>query len=234
MDEKRCDGREELWKMYDSHVLQGRHHETQRSTVIGLVLAIATGLLGIASLDDSVAGRFDAGIGVLLVALGLFGAGFAAKHYERFNLHMERARGYREALDELLQLPGGKTLVSIKEAADKRHKMAQAGLRRAAPAAKEGQPSAEPAGAEAQPPVGGEEIPAEGGEKDGAKDGAGKGAEKGAEEADKILSRLHHWWLALNLAISAVGLVVIVTALVQKPDAAAPAPKTDLEAGGGR
>jgi hypothetical protein len=109
-----------LWKMYDNHITHGRHHETQRSTIAGLILAVATALLGVASIDKELTGPFDALVGAALVGLGLFGAGFALKQSERWDLHMERARRFRNALDDEL---GGK-LKMLKEAADENHEAA--------------------------------------------------------------------------------------------------------------
>lgn len=147
------DAREELWKMYDNHIVHGRHHEVQRSTVVGLVLAIATALLGIAAIDRQLADLLDAALGLALLGLGIFGAGFAMKHSERWDLHMARARGYRNALDELLT---GHPLKRIKELADYEHNKKYPKLHK---------------------------------------------------------MRLRTWWVALNLGISAVGIVVAVIAL---------------------
>jgi hypothetical protein len=39
----------------------------------------------------------DVPLTLTLVAIGLFRAGFSAKHYERFKLHMARAKAHRDA-----------------------------------------------------------------------------------------------------------------------------------------
>jgi hypothetical protein len=44
---------------------------------------------------------------------------FSLKQYERFSLHMERARTYRDAVDKLVC---GGTIRSLKEEADRRNK----------------------------------------------------------------------------------------------------------------
>ncbi len=53
-----------------------------------------------------------------LTLLGLWGAVFSLKHYERYLLHMSRARQYRNALDALLSDAGIKKL---KQDADTEH-----------------------------------------------------------------------------------------------------------------
>lgn len=155
-----AEAKDDLWKLYSENVAQARHHEAQRSTVVGLILAISTGILGVIALDKGIKPPIDTALALLLVLLGLFGATFSFKHYERFRLHMRRARGYREALDSTL---AGRPLRAIKKAAD-------------------------------------EEIAA----------------------AFPVFSRLrlHHWWVALNLMISTVGLsltFISVFAPIQEP-----------------
>jgi len=56
--------------------------------------------------------------------LGLFGAAFSSKYYERFQLHTNRAKEYRNALDDLLATQGNHSkrfLHSLKKAADQDH-----------------------------------------------------------------------------------------------------------------
>lgn len=118
MDDKDAPSRDVLWKMYQEHCTQGRHHETQRSTVISAVIAIAAALIGIITFDRAIAAPADLPPAFLLVVLGIFGAAFTMKHYERFSLHMERARRYRDALDLLLP---GQPLLRCKKDADLAH-----------------------------------------------------------------------------------------------------------------
>jgi hypothetical protein len=40
------DKSEILWRMYNEHVIMGRHHETQRSTMSQIILAVAGALVG--------------------------------------------------------------------------------------------------------------------------------------------------------------------------------------------
>ncbi|MBY3211776.1 hypothetical protein [Rhizobium laguerreae] len=142
-----------FWKLYSEHCVQGRHHETQRSTVIGVILAVAAAMTGIATFDEALGGATDTAISCFLIFLGLFGAGFSLKHYERFNLHMQRARHYRDALDDLIP---GKPIAVLKDQADKLQKV---------------------------------EFP--------------------------IMSkwRLYYWWVALNFAVSLLGIALFVNVL---------------------
>ena len=106
--------RDVLWKMYQEHCTQGRHHESQRSSVAAALIAVAGAIIGLVTFDDSISG-WDVPLTLLLAAIGAFGALFSAKHYERFSMHMERARAYRDALDETLP---GRPLKPLKVAAD--------------------------------------------------------------------------------------------------------------------
>lgn len=75
--------------------------------------------IGIVTFDKTIAAPADLPLILLLIALGIFGAVFSMKHYERFSLHMERARRYRDALDALLP---GQPLRTLKQKADVAHK----------------------------------------------------------------------------------------------------------------
>jgi hypothetical protein len=104
-----------LWKMYSEHCVQGRYHETQRSTAVGIILAVSAAMIGIITIDKQIAGHGDWPLSLLIMALGLFVAGFSLKHYERFKRHMERASCHRDALDALLL---GMPLKVFKDKAD--------------------------------------------------------------------------------------------------------------------
>jgi len=109
--------RDVLWKMYQEHCTQGRHHETQRSTVAGALIAIAGAVIGLVTFDKTVSPT-DLPLTAFLFVLGAFGAVFSAKHYERFCLHMERARRHRDELDGLLP---SSPLKRLKKEADAKH-----------------------------------------------------------------------------------------------------------------
>jgi hypothetical protein len=69
---------------------------------VSAVVAISAAVIGVVTFDKAIAAPADLPLTLFLVVLGAFGAGFSSKHYERFELHMERARQYRDALDSLL------------------------------------------------------------------------------------------------------------------------------------
>lgn len=90
-----------FFKMYQEHCTHARHHETQRSTVSTILLAIAAGVMGLVKYDEKI-DSLDFPLSIFLIVLGLFGALFCLKQSERFRLHTDRAKKYREAVDELL------------------------------------------------------------------------------------------------------------------------------------
>lgn len=141
-----------LWKMCEENYTQVRHHENQRSAVVSAILAVAVAAIGLITFDRSIAGPTDIPLALLLIVVGIFGAVFSMKHYERLRLHAERARRYRNALDRLLP---GRPIKELKIEAD---------LAIAA------------------------DLPWLNG------------------------LQLHYWWLALNLAIAAIGGVLLYVA----------------------
>lgn len=90
-----------LFKFYQEHTTQARHHETQRSTTSTILVAIAAGVTGLIRYDKEI-DRIDFWLSLLLAVIGFFGAAFVYKQYERYRLHTERAKRYRDAMDELL------------------------------------------------------------------------------------------------------------------------------------
>ena len=110
--------REALWKLYLEHCTHVRHHETQRSMVAASILAIAAALIGLVTFDRAIR-ITDLPMTILLVFLGLFGALFSAKQYERASMHTERARHYRDAVDATLD---GRPLKRLKQEADAEHR----------------------------------------------------------------------------------------------------------------
>ena len=106
-----------LWGMYQENTTQGRHHESQRETVTNLIITITGVLLALIALDDKL-NQADLPLAIFVTLLGLWGAVFSLKHYERYLLHMSRARQYRNALDALLNDAGIKKL---KQDADAEH-----------------------------------------------------------------------------------------------------------------
>lgn len=105
-----------LWNFYQEHCVWERHHEAQRTSMTTLFVAIAAGVLGVITFDSKL-NFTDLPLTAFLAMLGLFGAIFAAKHYERFCQHQERANQYRRALDAQFPSAG---ILSLRFAADEK------------------------------------------------------------------------------------------------------------------
>lgn len=103
------------WGMYVEHATQGRHHEQQRTAVTSFFAALAAGVVGVITHDKCI-NLSDLPLALFLVITGVFGAFFSAKQYERYNLHMQRARVYRNALAG--HVPNAR-LLELKDEADR-------------------------------------------------------------------------------------------------------------------
>jgi hypothetical protein len=88
-----------LLKIYEDQAAQCRHHESQRTSAVNLILAIGAALLGLSGLSDLSPAFIPAAI--FLGILGIFGALFARKHYERFRYHTMLAGKYWEKIEQL-------------------------------------------------------------------------------------------------------------------------------------
>ena len=108
---------EYLWRMCEQNIEQARHHEGQRATVATALIAVSGALIGLITFDQRISPS-DLSLAVFLIITSLFGLFFQAKQYERFDLHMERARTYRDALDA--SLPGA-PIKKLKLEADRRN-----------------------------------------------------------------------------------------------------------------
>jgi hypothetical protein len=89
-----------LWGMYQEHCTQGRHHEDQRSTTTNLNVALAGGVAAFVSAKGYAGELWP--LPMMVIAIGIFGALFSLKQYERFRFHMKCAGEYRDALEVLL------------------------------------------------------------------------------------------------------------------------------------
>jgi hypothetical protein len=106
----------ELWlRLFQECTATARHHEQQRATVAGFVSALAAGVLTLAGIDRSLSVS-DLPAALFLFTTGVFGRIFSVKQFERYNLYMERARHYREALDVGVK---GSRVIELKRTADK-------------------------------------------------------------------------------------------------------------------
>src|SRR4026207_1895475 len=89
-----------LWGMYQEHTTQGRHHESQRASLTNYIIVVAGGLVAFIANRDVTKVKWP--IATFLIIIGLFGAFFTAKQYERFRFHMVAAGKYREELERLV------------------------------------------------------------------------------------------------------------------------------------
>lgn len=78
-----------------------QHYETQRSTVSNLLVIIAAAILAFVTFDRALT-IADLPLTTLLLFMGLFGAAFCAKYYERSAQQSDRIKATRLKLDELL------------------------------------------------------------------------------------------------------------------------------------
>lgn len=95
------DKEEFVWRMYQEDRNQARHHEVQRSSMSNLILAISGGILGLLTISELDSNAWP--LSIMLALLGIFGAMFSAKQYERFCLHYRRAIAYRKKLEDHFQ-----------------------------------------------------------------------------------------------------------------------------------
>lgn len=91
-----------LLELYKEQRNLGLHHETQRSKVSSLMLTAATILIGLIAFDDNI-NEYDLPQALAIFFLGIFGAFFTLKHYERFSFHRHRSRVLRKAIDAVLK-----------------------------------------------------------------------------------------------------------------------------------
>jgi hypothetical protein len=109
---------EVLLDLYNEHCDWERHHETQRSSVTSILIAVTAGILGIVTFDGHI-NIIDVPLTSFLIILGCFGALFSAKQYESFAIHQERANKIRESLDAFLP---DAMIMKLRNAADEKCK----------------------------------------------------------------------------------------------------------------
>jgi len=112
------DNTETLLAFYLEDIQYARHHEQLRSQATNIILAAGAVLGATIGFDDSISSA-DIPTAIFLILIGVFGAAFNFKHYERYNLHYARAREYRS---ELANTTGLKVVV-MKEVADEKHRL---------------------------------------------------------------------------------------------------------------
>jgi hypothetical protein len=82
--------------MYNEHTSQGRHHETQRTAVSTVVLALAGAVVAVMSQGHF---RHTWSLAAFLILLGLVGALFSLKQAERTRMHITIAGAFRHQLE---------------------------------------------------------------------------------------------------------------------------------------
>lgn len=100
-----------LWNMYNEHTSQGRHHETQRTAVSTVVLALAGAVVAVIA-----QGHFRQiwPLALFLILLGIVGALFSLKQAERARMHITIAGDFRRQLEQSLASPALKRRPSVK------------------------------------------------------------------------------------------------------------------------
>jgi hypothetical protein len=88
-----------LWNMYNEHTSQGRHHETQRTAVSTVVLALAGAVVAVIAQGHF---RHTWSLAAFLILLGLVGALFSLKQAERTRMHITIAGAFRQQLEQSL------------------------------------------------------------------------------------------------------------------------------------
>jgi hypothetical protein len=87
---------------YKEHADEARQHENQRERMTALVIAVGGGSLALAT--SKIEGVNVGLLGGALVVLGLYGAVFSLKHYERNRRHAAMLKGIGRRLEELYPL----------------------------------------------------------------------------------------------------------------------------------
>ena len=95
-----ADEKDVLLEMFKQYLNQGLHHQQQRATVANIILILAGVIVGLITFDDHLRGTADGVAAFFLWVLGVFGLLWSAKQHERYAYYLERARGYRNRLDE--------------------------------------------------------------------------------------------------------------------------------------
>ncbi len=89
-----------IWGMFKEHSDFARHHEVQRSMLSNIIIILSGGLFALITYDRIIS-EDDIILSFFILIIGLYGAVFSSKQYERTVFHMNRARIYRLMLEEL-------------------------------------------------------------------------------------------------------------------------------------
>ena len=112
----------DLWRFYDEHAAQARQHENLRATVTSILTAFAAALVGFASSGGL--HRSDAPAGALVIVLGVLGALLSLKHYERNRFHVRVMGAVRKEVTRLRRDPARvpQTTKALRDGAEEKHK----------------------------------------------------------------------------------------------------------------
>jgi disulfide bond formation protein DsbB len=110
------DDRDYLVMMYEEHAEHARQHETLRAAVTGFFIALIAGLLAAPGNENSPQKII---VGIIICIVSLLGLLLNEKHYERYHMHREILRGYRNSLEQGL---GNKDLSKIRDKREECHK----------------------------------------------------------------------------------------------------------------
>jgi hypothetical protein len=91
-----------LFRLYQEEWIQCRHHQDLRSKMTGLVVAITAGLTAVVS-SVNLMSQNDIPLAILLIAIGILAPIFSMKQHERFSFHLDRARQYRDKIDNNIE-----------------------------------------------------------------------------------------------------------------------------------
>ena len=101
-------------RLCEEYGMEQRHHEQQRTSVTGFFAALTAGVLAVVGFDATL-NHADMPAGCFLIVVGIFGCILSLKQYERYYVCMERARQFREKLEDIVE---GSKLKEIKATAD--------------------------------------------------------------------------------------------------------------------
>jgi hypothetical protein len=88
------------WRFYFENCTMARHHETLRTALTTIVIALAAAAIGLLKPDTTSSVRLA--LISLVIGFGLFGAIVSRKHHQKLSEHLQRASAYRAHIDTLL------------------------------------------------------------------------------------------------------------------------------------
>jgi hypothetical protein len=94
--------RDALWRIFHEHLTQFRHYESQRSTIASVLVSLEAVLLSVITFDKSIEAS-DLPLTIFVIFLGVFGALFSHKQYERSSLQYSRAKVCRDKIDSQIK-----------------------------------------------------------------------------------------------------------------------------------